>query len=282
VKTIPSFLAARGVRRALGLLAVGLLAAADVPGQATSEKDLNETEIRSRIEQLNMLTTNTQEASERQEAARARALTVMRHAEWVSLFDGKSLKGWKQLDGQAKFEVRDGAIVGTVTPGVKQDSFLVTRDAKFSDFVFECEFKPDAGLNSGVQFRSLPADDTIKRVYGYQYEIDPTPRALTAAILEEGRREWLAPAADQGEPQEEWVKAHGDLLKPGEWNTLRIEARGKHLRTWLNDQLMADLEDRDIGRIPRGFIGLQVPHADDPRLIGKQIAFRNLRVWKFE
>ena len=97
---------------------------------------------------------------------------------WVSLFDGKTLKGWKSLQGAAKYEVRDGAIVGIVTPGTPQGSFLVTEE-QFVDFIFECEFKAADGINSGMQFRSAPANETTKRVHGYQFEIDPTPRGLT-------------------------------------------------------------------------------------------------------
>ena len=37
---------------------------------------------------------------------------------WRSLFDGKTLKGWKQLQGEAKYEIRGGAIVGIVVEGV--------------------------------------------------------------------------------------------------------------------------------------------------------------------
>jgi hypothetical protein len=209
------------------------------------------------------------------------ALTAA-EAKWISLFDGKTLAGWKQLDGKAKFEVRDGAIVGTVTPGVKQNSFVATVDDSFTDFIFECEFKCDAGLNSGIQFRSYPADENVKRVYGYQYEIDPTKRALTAGIQEEGRRGWLAPVKSSGEAQQAWVKAHGDILKVGEWNTARIEARGTHLRTWLNGQLMADIEDTAPVRLAHGFFALQVHHADKPELMGKQVWFRNLRVQRPE
>lgn len=204
-------------------------------------------------------------------------------ARWISLFDGKTLRGWKQLDGQAKFEVRDGTIVGIVTPGVPQDSFLVT-EAEFGDLILECEFRCDAGLNSGVQFRSRPPNETVKRVHGYQYEIDPTPRALTAGVYEEGgklRRGWLAPAANHGEPQQAWVKKHGDVLKPG-WNSLRVEARGSQVRTWLNGQLMADLEDNDPVAIRRGFVGVQVHQSQDAKLFGKEVAFRNLRVQRLD
>jgi hypothetical protein len=210
-------------------------------------------------------------------------------AKWVSLFDGKTLKGWKHLDGQAKFEVRDGAIVGIVTEGVAQNSFIVTEDDTFTDFVFECEFRCDPGLNSGVQFRSRPADEKVKRVYGTQYEIDPTTRALTGGVQEEGgygRRgpsNWLAPRDSKGELRDAWNKAHGDKFKPApQWNTCRIECRGTHIKTWLNGELLADFDDTADVRIPHGFFGLQVHASKNPELFGREVAFRNLRVMRLE
>lgn len=202
---------------------------------------------------------------------------------WVSLFDGKTFKGWKPMQGTAKYEIRDGAIVGIVTEGVPQNSFLVTEEL-FGDFIFEAEFKAAAGINSGVQFRSAPPDvDTQKRVYGYQFEIDPTPRALTGGLYEEGRRGWFAPSKNNGEPKEEWNKKHGDHLKTGEWNTMRIEARGNHIKTWLNGHLLADYVDRDENvRIKRGFFGLQVHSTKKAELFGKEVAFRKLRVQKLD
>src|SRR5215212_7104750 len=86
---------------------------------------------------------------------------------WISLFDGKTLKGWKPLQGTARYEVREGAIIGIVTEGVPQNSFLITEEL-FGDFIFEAEFKAAAGINSGVQFRSAPPDGAKQtRVYGY-------------------------------------------------------------------------------------------------------------------
>ena len=203
---------------------------------------------------------------------------------WVSLFDGKTLKGWKKIDGNAKVEVRDGAIVGIVTQGA-ENTFIATEDASYGDFIFECEFKSDAGNNSGVQFRSRFADDTIKHGYGYQYEIDPTPRALTGGLYEEGgkpRRGWLAPAKSSGEPRDAWAKAHGDRFKPGEWNSMRIEARGNHIRTWVNGHLLTDFVDTSDMAIPRGFIGMQIHPQKDPKLFGKEVAFRNLRIQRLD
>lgn len=204
-------------------------------------------------------------------------------APWVSLFDGKTLKGWKQIQGESKYVVRDGAIVGIVTEGVPVNSFMITEEL-FENFIFECEFKADAGINSGIQFRSAPPDGAErKRVYGYQFEIDPTPRALTGGLYEEGRRGWFVPSQNSGEPQKAFAAQHAAKFKAGDWNTVRVEARGNHIKTFLNGQLLVDYVDKDDAvRLKRGFFGLQVHSTKNPALFGKEVAFRNLRVQKLE
>src|SRR6187549_404565 len=71
---------------------------------------------------------------------------------WENLFNGKSLSGWHQLNGKAKYEVANGEIIGT-TVFKEPNSFLVT-DKDYGDFILELEFKLDAAMNSGIQFRS--------------------------------------------------------------------------------------------------------------------------------
>ncbi len=202
---------------------------------------------------------------------------------WTTLFDGKSLKGWKQLQGDAKFAVRDGAIVGIVTEGVPANSFMVTEEL-FGDFIFECEFKADAGINSGIQFRSAPPDgQERKRVYGYQFEIDPTPRGLTGGMYEEGRRGWFVPEKNNGDPQKEFAAKHAGKFKAGEWNKVRIEARGNRIQTSINGQPLVDWTDKDeAARVKRGFFGLQVHSTKNKELFGKEVQFRNLRVQKLD
>ncbi|MFL5808566.1 MAG: DUF1080 domain-containing protein, partial [Flavisolibacter sp.] len=58
---------------------------------------------------------------------------------WKSLFNGKSLDGWKQLNGKAKYSVQNGEIIGTTVFG-EPNSFLVT-EKNYGDFVLELEFK---------------------------------------------------------------------------------------------------------------------------------------------
>jgi len=109
---------------------------------------------------------------------------------WTNLFDGKTLKGWKQLNGQAPYEVKDGAIVGTTIANTP-NSFLAT-EKDYGDFILELELKVDNSMNSGIQIRSLSKPEYQNgRVHGYQVEIDPSDRGWSGGIYDESRRGWL-------------------------------------------------------------------------------------------
>ena len=114
---------------------------------------------------------------------------------WENLFNGKNLKGWTKLNGEAEYRVEDGAIVG-ISKMNTPNTFLATKK-QYGDFILEFEFKIDEGLNSGVQFRSL-SDKKYQngRVHGYQFEIDPSKRAWTGGIYDEARSGWRYSLAD--------------------------------------------------------------------------------------
>jgi sugar phosphate isomerase/epimerase len=195
-------------------------------------------------------------------APRARAS----EAPWVSLFDGKTLKGWHQLGGTAKYEAKDGTIVGTTVPNTK-NSFLCT-DRSYGDFVLEVEFKVDPELNSGIQIRGQSSADYQEgRVHGYQIEIDPNEkRAWTGGLYDEGRRGWLQDLKDN-EPARK-------AFKQGEWNKFRIEAIGESIKTWLNGVPATDhVDSMDLD----GFIGLQV-HQVGKKETPFHVAWRNIRL----
>lgn len=203
---------------------------------------------------------------------------------WVKLFDGKSLKGWTQMGGNASFEVVNGAIVGTTAPDTP-NSFLCT-EKEYGNFILELEFKVDEGLNSGVQFRSRFTDGLVR---GYQYEIDPdcttpykglpanrdaqgneiapgtAPRSWTGGIYDEKRRGWIGDLTRNPEARA--------AFRPGKWNRLRIEARNDLLRTWINGVPAATVVDY---MTPNGFIALQVHAVPEYRRM--QIAWRNIRI----
>src|ERR1700710_2730481 len=72
---------------------------------------------------------------------------------WTSLFDGKTLNGWKKMVGTADYKVDNGMIVGTTVAG-SPNSFIVT-EKEYGDFILEAEIKvEDTTSNSGLQFRS--------------------------------------------------------------------------------------------------------------------------------
>jgi len=183
----------------------------------------------------------------------------------VPLFDGKSLAGWVQRGGKAKYAVEDGAIVGSSVPNTT-NSFLCTEKT-FADFILELEFKVDPGLNSGVQIRSESRKDYRNGVvHGYQVEIDPSSRAWSGGIYDESRRGWLCDLKNN-EPARK-------AFKQNQWNQFRIECRGDSIKTWLNGVPAADLKD---SKTPRGFIALQV-HGVGGRTEPLAVRWRNIRI----
>jgi hypothetical protein len=186
-----------------------------------------------------------------------------------SLFDGKTLNGWKRLAGTAGYKVEDGAIVGTTVLN-SGNTFLVT-DKEYGDFILEMDTKIESPLsNSGVQTRSHydPAGNNGKgKVYGRQFEIDPSDRKWSGGIYDEGRRDWLYPVDLNAKAK--------DAFKVGEYNHIRIECIGTEMRTWINGIAVADVVDTLDSR---GFIGLQVHAVTKPEQAGKKVYFKNLRI----
>lgn len=198
---------------------------------------------------------------------------------WVSLFNGKDLDGWEQLNGKAKYTVEDGAIVGTSVPN-SPNSFLCTK-MDYGDFILEFEFKAHPSMNSGVQFRSQSLEKYKNgRVHGYQCELEDEgqDRDWFGGIYDEARRGWLYPTKKDDEESKALAakfSAQGKTVwKNGEWNTIRIEAVGNSIKTYVNGELRADLKD---DMTPEGFIGLQV-HGVGGRKEPMSVRWRNIRI----
>ena len=184
---------------------------------------------------------------------------------WQRLFNGKNLQGWHQLNGKATYEVKNGEIVGTTVMG-EPNAFLATYK-EYGDFILELELKLDQPANSGVQFRSLSKPDYMKgRVHGYQMEVDPSDRAWSGGIYDEGRRGWLADLKEN--------EAARKAFKAGDWNKFRVECKGDSLKTWINGVPAADLKD---ALTPSGFIALQV-HGVGAKTDVLDIRWRDIRI----
>lgn len=185
---------------------------------------------------------------------------------FVSLFDGKNLDGWKKVGGDATYTIDDGMIVGEVGPG--PNTFLRT-EKEYDDFVFKVELKLEVPGNSGIQFRShqKPQDDPKNpgRVYGYQMEVDPSPRKWSGGIYDESRRGWLYDLKDKPEAQA--------AFKLDDWNEYVIKAEGNRLQTWVNGVPVADLtDDADAS----GFIALQVHSGKAGKILWRNIRIKEL------
>ncbi|MGE9268282.1 MAG: 3-keto-disaccharide hydrolase [Verrucomicrobiales bacterium] len=191
-------------------------------------------------------------------------------AEWVSLFDGKTLDGWVQKNGKATYEVKDGTILGTSAIDSPNSFLCTTKDYGDFDLEFEVHLI-DNPLNSGIMVRSQTKDGTNEgRVNGPQVEIEATGKngAESGYIYGEAIGGWMTPD-DARKPHKHF--------KDGEWNHYRILAQGPRIQVWINGEQVSDLTDEKVFKShPKGFFGLQV-HG-----VGKrgpyQVAWRNLKI----
>ncbi|HYV27783.1 MAG TPA: DUF1080 domain-containing protein [Candidatus Eisenbacteria bacterium] len=182
-------------------------------------------------------------------------ITSLVGAESQSLFGGRTLDGWDPR-GQAVFSVENGVIVGVSGKG---DHGWLCSKKTYGDFILELEVKDDSG-NSGIQVRSHINDKDV--MVGYQIEVDPSPRAWSGGLYEQGRRGWL----QNLEKNEAARKA----FKTGDWNKYRIACIGDSIKSWVNEIPAADYVDSmDLD----GVIALQVHSGKNVR-----VNFRNLKI----
>lgn len=163
------------------------------------------------------------------------------------LFDGEMPEGWFTV-GDARYRVEGSTLVGGAGPARRQ-SFLVSRQ-EYGDFAFEVDVKIAVEGNSGIQLRSHVGRDG--RLRGYQAEIDPSSRAWSAGLFDEGRRGWLDDLSDN--------RAAREAFDLDGWNRYRMVCEGPHLRTWINGVPAADLLD---GADLSGSLAFQIHGGDD-------------------
>ena len=174
----------------------------------------------------------------------------------VSLFNGKDLTGWEAF-GTELWYVEDGMIICESGPE-KKYGYLATRNY-YDNYDLTVEFKQEADGNSGIFVRSFIEPEA--KVNGWQVEVAPKGRD-TGGIYESYGRGWLIKIEDAKE----------DILKPGEWNTMRIKVNGDNVTTWLNGQEMVNFTDAKIGK-GKGRIALQIHDGG-----GIKVLWRNLNL----
>jgi hypothetical protein len=187
---------------------------------------------------------------------------------WRELFNGKDLSGWR-LNPTNYWIVKDGQITW------KESAVDLWTEEEFGDFILELEFKCSAGCNSGVFIRTGDIKDNVQS--GIEVQIWDSVGKIRM------EKHYCAAIYDALEPSK-------NVEKPiGEWNTMRIAARGAAIVVELNGQKVIDMNlDRwsEAGKNPdgtankfkrplkdfprKGFIGLQDHH--------KAVWFRNVRI----
>jgi hypothetical protein len=211
------------------------------------------------------------------------------------LFDGKTLAGWRGYQNQPvrTWQVTGGVLTRIETPkladtprgfkvadGVKarvDRAWDLVTEEEFGDFELRLEWRISDGGNSGIVYR---ADETQEAPWmtGYECQVLDNDRHPDAKHSE-GRR--TAGALYD-------VYAPTKAARPaGQWNEVRIVARGNHLEHWLNGEkvVSADIGSDDwkahlaaskwskvptYGTLARGRISLQ-DHGD-------KVEYRNIRI----
>lgn len=168
----------------------------------------------------------------------------------ISLFDGKTLKGWKTVDpaDQQLWSVSDSIIIcGDGVKAIPANTYLAT-EKEYGDFEFRCVFRlsgdPATGLiNSGIQYRSKIKN---KIIIGYQADIGD---GYWGDIYDEHRRGKLV-GGDLS------ILRH--VLKADGWNTYIIRVKGNHHELYINGVKTCDYREKDIKIPARGVIAVQI------------------------
>lgn len=193
--------------------------------------------------------------------------------DWATLFDGKSLNGWKPSRNNTQFKLVDGVIVGTSSG---QTQFLHTVET-FADFELELEVKlHDTDLNSGIQIRTALTRTNEKgqsreSIHGPQVDLGKSP-GRSGHIFNQGNGAWITPKENL---------TGNELMINGQWNKLRVLAVGPRIQTWINDKPVADVTDNEAyANYPSGVIALQVHGVKNSPEKVRHVLFRSIRVRK--
>lgn len=178
--------------------------------------------------------------------------------EWVTLFDGKTLDGWKAAEKPDAFTVVDGTIQAN---GPRAHLFYMGSDGKaaWTDFEFEAEVKTTPGSNSGIFIHTLWQDhDWPKHGYECQVNCSQSDSIKTASIYNV-------------------VKVNPAPHKDDEWFTYNIQVKGKQVIISVNGKVITDFTEKPEGiqgarKLSSGTFALQ---AHDPK---SKVFYRNLRV----
>jgi hypothetical protein len=178
---------------------------------------------------------------------------------WVSLFDGKSLDGWKASENKSSIKVEDGAIV---VNGPRSHLFYMGDDKPFENFEFKAKVLTKEKANSGIYFHTK-YQETGWPKFGYEAQVNNThgdPKKTGSLYAVENILK--APAKDN------------------EWFDYYIRVEGKNIVIKINDKTVIDYtepEGREAGKdftrvLDKGTFAFQ---AHDPI---SEVRFKDIQV----
>lgn len=200
-------------------------------------------------------------AQDRVDGNTASALSTAEVAEgFQSLFDGKSLQGWK--GNLNVFRVEQNAIVGGSLERALPNNEFLRSEKMYGDFELRLQFKlVGENANAGVQIRTAEIPDHHE-VSGYQADMGD---GWWGCLYDESRRNRVL----AGPPAEQRDKN----IRVNDWNDYRIRCEGSRIQLWINDMPTVDYTETEP-EIPRsGIIALQI-HSGPPAVA----SYRNIRI----
>jgi hypothetical protein len=156
--------------------------------------------------------------------------------EWISLFDGKSLKDWKVGANAATFKVQDGSIVvNGETAHLFYDGDV--EDHNFKNFEFKADVMTTPGSNSGIYFHTVYQDSSWPSK-GYEVQVNNS------------HTDWKRTGSLYN-----IVDIKDVFVKDNEWFTEYIKVQGKRIIVKLNDRTVVDYTEPDNVQRPAGMEG---------------------------
>lgn len=172
-----------------------------------------------------------------------------------SLISTKPNDNWETIDG-GKWSIENGILFGEKEAKNPKHCILISKE-EFKDFKLKVEYLAVNG-NSGFYFRLQPEDNPVG-FKGYHAEID-SKGTNAGGIFDVGVK-WTS------KPEIELVKK---AFRPGDWNTMIIEALGEQIDITLNGYKMTSLKS---DRSEKGKLGVQL-HANE----NTQIKFKKIEL----
>ncbi|MEX2592865.1 MAG: DUF1080 domain-containing protein [Anditalea sp.] len=187
----------------------------------------------------------------------------------TSLFDGKTLKGWKTLpqEYQNLWVVEDSVIIGG--DGIQKipENIYLYTESEYEDFELRCLFRlsgdPGTGMiNSGIQYRSTIQDGNM---VGYQADIG---NGYWGDIYDEHRRAKLVGGN---------LSTLKHLLKEDGWNSYIVRCKGNRHELYINGVKTSEYIEEDPDIPGKGILAVQLHSGGAAKLELRDITITELK-----